>query len=202
MKFIDLFSGIGGIRLGLEQAGHECIGYCEVDKHALNSYRALFDTEGSWFSNNICEVNSGDLPKADLWAFGFPCTDISVAGKTKGFLMKTEHKQEADCFSKLYDCLLEQKKKTSLDGFSLRMLKIYYLLMAESASKGLDSSDFSLNWSKSGTCVNGNYSIPKISECPNTENVSSLSDILEENVDQKYFLSKEQADRILMRCGK
>lgn len=85
MKFIDLFSGIGGIRLGLEQAGHECIGYCEVDKHALNSYRALFDTEGSWFSNNICEVNSGDLPKADLWAFGFPCTDISVAGKTKGF---------------------------------------------------------------------------------------------------------------------
>ena len=46
MKFLDIFSGIGGVRLGLEQAGHECVGYVEFDKYARKSYEAIHDTEG------------------------------------------------------------------------------------------------------------------------------------------------------------
>ena len=72
MKFIDLFSGIGGIRLGLEQAGHECVGHCEFDKWALKSYNAMFSNEGRWCANDIRDVHSSDIPKADLWCFGFP----------------------------------------------------------------------------------------------------------------------------------
>ncbi|ROZ43600.1 DNA cytosine methyltransferase, partial [Enterococcus avium] len=45
MKFLDLFSGIGGFRLGMEQAGHKCVGFCEKDKFARKSYKAIFDTE-------------------------------------------------------------------------------------------------------------------------------------------------------------
>ena len=41
MKFLDLFAGIGGFRLGLEQAGHECVGFCEIDKFARQSYKAI-----------------------------------------------------------------------------------------------------------------------------------------------------------------
>jgi DNA (cytosine-5)-methyltransferase 1 len=45
MTFLDFFAGIGGARLGLELAGFKCIGFCEKDKYAIKSYRAMFDTE-------------------------------------------------------------------------------------------------------------------------------------------------------------
>ncbi len=84
MKFIDFFAGIGGVRLGLEQAGHECIGFCEWDKFARKSYKAIHNTEGAWESDDIRTTTATDIPKADLWAFGFPCQDLSIAGKRAG----------------------------------------------------------------------------------------------------------------------
>lgn len=84
MKFIDFFAGIGGIRLGLEQAGHQCVGFCEWDKFARTAYKAMYDTEGEWECHDVRTASSMELPKADLWCFGFPCQDISVAGKQKG----------------------------------------------------------------------------------------------------------------------
>lgn len=48
MTFIDFFAGIGGVRLGLELAGMECVGWCENDKYARLSYEAMFDTDGEW----------------------------------------------------------------------------------------------------------------------------------------------------------
>lgn len=86
MKFIDFFSGIGGFRLGLEMAGHECAGHCEIDKFADRSYRAMHDVkESEWYADDIRTVRVCDIPEADAWCFGFPCQDISVAGKQEGF---------------------------------------------------------------------------------------------------------------------
>jgi len=84
MNFLDFCSGIGGFRLGLELAGHKCIGFCEYDKYAVRSYRAMFDTEGEWFADDVTKLKSDEIPYADIWCFGFPCQDISVAGKQKG----------------------------------------------------------------------------------------------------------------------
>lgn len=84
MRFVDFFAGIGGIRLGLEQAGHKCVGFCEFDKYARTAYKAMYDTEGEWESHDVRTVKPYDVPAADLWCFGFPCQDISVAGKQKG----------------------------------------------------------------------------------------------------------------------
>lgn len=84
MEFIDLCAGIGGFRLGLELAGHKCIGFCEIDKYAIKSYKAMHDTEGEWYGNDITKLKSEEIPYADIWTFGFPCQDISVAGKQKG----------------------------------------------------------------------------------------------------------------------
>lgn len=86
MRFIDFFAGIGGIRLGLEKAGHECVGFCEWDKYARQSYKAIHNTEGEWENHDIRTATASELPRADLWCFGFPCQDISVAGKQKGIL--------------------------------------------------------------------------------------------------------------------
>ena len=84
MKFIDFFSGIGDFHSGLERAGMECVGWCEFDKFAQVSYRAMYDTTNLWFGNDVTKVNGWELPKADLWTFGFPCQDVSIAGKQKG----------------------------------------------------------------------------------------------------------------------
>ena len=88
MTFLDLCSGIGGFRLGLERAGHKCIGYCEYDKFARASYEAMYDTEGEWKADDVTKLKSEDVPDADIWCFGFPCQDISVAGKQRGLVGK------------------------------------------------------------------------------------------------------------------
>ena len=84
LTFLDLCSGIGGFRLGLEAAGHKCIGYCEYDKYARASYEAMYDTEGEWKADDVTKLRPGDIPYADIWTFGFPCQDISIAGKQRG----------------------------------------------------------------------------------------------------------------------
>lgn len=86
MKFLDLFSGIGGFRLGLEMAGHECAGHCEIDKFANKSYIAMHKPkESEWYADDITRVRADELPAADRWCFGFPCQDISIAGRQAGF---------------------------------------------------------------------------------------------------------------------
>lgn len=56
MKFIDFFAGIGGFHSGLEKAGMECVGWCEFDKFAQKSYRAMYDTERLWFADDVRKV--------------------------------------------------------------------------------------------------------------------------------------------------
>lgn len=85
MKFLDLFAGVGGIRLGMEQSGHSCVGWVEWDKFARKSYIAIHKPDGEFTDKDINNVTSQELPKADCWCFGFPCQDISVAGKQGGF---------------------------------------------------------------------------------------------------------------------
>lgn len=84
MTFLDFCAGIGGFRLGLELAGHKCMGFCEKDKFAVKSYRAMFDTEGEWYADDVTKLRPEEIPRADIWCFGFPCQDISVAGKQRG----------------------------------------------------------------------------------------------------------------------
>lgn len=85
MTFIDFFAGVGGFRRGLELVGHKCIGFCEYDKYAVQSYRAIHNTEGEWYEKDIRTVRAADIPRADIWCAGFPCQDISIAGKQLGF---------------------------------------------------------------------------------------------------------------------
>lgn len=86
ITFLDFFSGIGGFRRGMELAGHKCKGHCEIDKFANMSYVAMHNPrEDEWFGTDIKKVRADELPRVDCWCFGFPCQDISVAGKQLGF---------------------------------------------------------------------------------------------------------------------
>ena len=73
MKFLDICSGIGGFRLGFERAGHECVGFIEIDKYARKSYEAMYDTKNEWTAYDVTKVSSEEIPYADCWCFGFPC---------------------------------------------------------------------------------------------------------------------------------
>ena len=84
LRFIDFFAGVGGFRMGLEQAGHKCVGFVEIDRHAVNSYRAVFDTGGEYYADDIRTIRGEELPDADCWCGGFPCQSFSIAGKRGG----------------------------------------------------------------------------------------------------------------------
>ena len=88
MKFLDLFAGIGGFRLGMEAAGHECVGFCEVDKFARKSYKAIHDTKGEIELHDITEVSDDTIRgigHVDVICGGFPCQAFSIAGARRGF---------------------------------------------------------------------------------------------------------------------
>ena len=86
MRFFDFFAGIGGFRLGMEMAGHECVGHCEIDKYADMSYRAMHHPkETEVFFNDIRTVRAADMPECECYCFGFPCQAFSIAGHRRGF---------------------------------------------------------------------------------------------------------------------
>lgn len=88
MKFLDLFAGIGGFRLGMESAGHECVGFCEIDKYARASYKAIHNTEGEIELHDITAVSDESIRgfgSVDVICGGFPCQAFSIAGHRRGF---------------------------------------------------------------------------------------------------------------------
>lgn len=90
-KFLDLFSGIGGFRLGLEMAGHECVGHVEIDKFANVSYAAIHQPkESEFFHEDITTITDESIRGLrdrgiDIICGGFPCQAFSIAGKRAGF---------------------------------------------------------------------------------------------------------------------
>ncbi|EGU0433370.1 TPA: DNA cytosine methyltransferase [Listeria monocytogenes] len=88
MNFLDLFAGIGGFRLGMERAGHTCVGYVEIDKYARKSYQAIHDTEGEFEGHDITAITDDivrSIGSVDIICGGFPCQAFSIAGKRRGF---------------------------------------------------------------------------------------------------------------------
>ena len=213
MKFIDWFAGIGGFRRGMELAGHECVGFCEFDKFAVASYtsmhlitdeqRAYLATlplkerqkeilkekyrNGEWYADDVRRVYAGDIPEADIWCFGFPCQDISVAGKQLGFTGN-----RSSLFFRIMYLLgqIAEEKRPSY----LFIENVKNLL---SVNGGWDFARLLTEMDRGGTMQNGRFSTVNTSECHRTGNAVLLSDILEDEVPQKYFLSKEQTERIV-----
>ena len=82
LTFVDLFAGVGMARMGMEQAGFKCVYTCEFDKHKRKEYEIIHGNEPK--GCDIREVRAADIPRADVWFFGAPCQDFSLAGLRKG----------------------------------------------------------------------------------------------------------------------
>ena len=88
-SFVDLFAGVGGMRLGFESIGGECLFTCEWNKYSQQTYRSNFGDEE--IASDIREVRPQDIPSHDVLLAGFPCQPFSIAGVSKKNALNDPH---------------------------------------------------------------------------------------------------------------
>jgi DNA (cytosine-5)-methyltransferase 1 len=86
LRHASFFSGVGGLDLGFERAGIKTVSVSEIDPYASSVLADRFPDAPNL--GNIVEVNANEIPEADIYSGGFPCQDLSVAGKRAGFAGK------------------------------------------------------------------------------------------------------------------
>ena len=184
MRFFDFFAGIGGFRLGMEMAGHECVGHCEIDKYAQMSYAAMHrPKETEVFFDDIRTVDPADMPECEVYCGGFPCQSFSINGKRRGF---------EDTRGTLFFEIMRLAKERHPRFIFLENVK--GLLNHDG---GQPSKRSSQPWNSWGIALNGKCLTADFLECPKIGKECSLSDILEDSVDERYFLSQKTVERIM-----
>ena len=85
IKYLDMFSGIGGFKLAFDNAGFKSIGFCEIDSNSRSLYKEYFDTNKELEIHDATKIKPDELPDFDIFVGGFPCQAFSIAGKRQGF---------------------------------------------------------------------------------------------------------------------
>lgn len=210
IKINELFSGIGAQRKALLNLGFEVdvIGISEIDKYAIQSYEAIFGETYNY--GDICTTPKLDY--ADLWTYSFPCQDISVAGNQKGINENTRS-------GLLYQVqrLLEVAKEEGTLPKYLLLENVKNLVGKKFKHQFLEWIEYldKLGYNTYWQVLNAkNYGIPQNRErvfaisirkdlnqsfkFPKTEELTiRLKDLLEDNVDKKFYLSQEKVNRFL-----
>src|SRR3972149_8197909 len=112
IKFIDLFAGIGGVRLGFEKAGCKCVFTNDYDKHCAVTYIENFGND-NFVLGDIRHISSAELPEFDILCGGFPCQPFSIAGVSKknslGMSHGFEDKTQGTLFHEIVRILKDRK---------------------------------------------------------------------------------------------
>lgn len=197
VKIVDLFAGIGGIRLGVEQAfgSVDCVFTSEIDKHAVTTYKANF--KDSHIFGDIKQIDENDVPDHDILLAGFPCQPFSQAGLKKGFA-----DTRGTLFFDIERILLAKQPKafllenvkqlkghdkgrtfqTIIDHLNNAGYKVFYEI--------LKARDFGLPQNRERIYIVGfldhsiNFEFPKPTNLP-----TRVGDILDDIVDEKYTIS-------------
>lgn len=199
-RFIDLFAGIGGIRIPFQENGGKCVFSSEWDKFSQKTYNANF---GEVPAGDITKIDAGDIPDFDILLGGFPCQPFSQAGLHKGFedtrgtlffeIERIIEKKRPKAF------LLENVKqlKGHDRGRTFRVIMQHLdALDYHAEAKILRAADFGVPQIRERIYIVGfdrkYYDIPAEYTFPYPEPTgikTRVGDILEQNVDQKYTIS-------------
>jgi DNA (cytosine-5)-methyltransferase 1 len=200
IKFIDLFCGIGGFRFAVEQVfskyklPSQCVFSSDIDPYARESYKANF---GEYPSGDITQVNESDIPDHDILFAGFPCQPFSIIGQGKGF-----DDTRGTLFFDIARILAAKKPKAFIlenvkqlighnKGETLK--KILHVLREELGYtvyyKSLNALDYGLPQKRERVIIVGFYEPMVFQFPPKQKKFTPLSDILEKDVDEKYFAS-------------
>lgn len=117
IKLLSRFSGIGAFEKALTRLGieYELVGYSEIDKYASKAYELIHNVDHSKALGDICNIDAEKLPKdIDLITYGFPCTDISVAGYQKGLYDEDGGYTRSGLFFEAYRLINTAKPKVAI----------------------------------------------------------------------------------------
>ena len=209
MKVLSLFSGIGAFEKALDRLNidYELVAFSEIDKYATKSYCAIHGVDESMNLGDITKVDENSLPKdIDLITYGFPCQDISLAGKQKGLFNNDGTQTRSGLFFEALRIIEATKPKIAIAENVKNLTGKKFKEQFELVLKSLEEAGYSNYWK----VLNAkDYGIPQ-----NRERVFIISirkdidkgyefpepfplqlrlkDMLEDKVDEKYYLSDEQ----------
>jgi DNA (cytosine-5)-methyltransferase 1 len=203
IKFIDLFAGIGGFRVALEKAGATCVFSSEINKYALQAYKANFNEDAS---GDITQIKEEDVPAHDVVCAGFPCQSFSEFGQRKGFSdprgtlffeilrIAKHHKPKALLLENVLGLTYHnggdtfETIKNSLDSLGYT---VYWQLV--------DASMFGLPQRRKRVFIVGiRKDIKKIFTFPTgTLTTKGMKDVIESNVDANHFLAEARYEHVL-----
>ncbi len=203
-SFIDLFAGIGGIRLGFESVGGHCVFSSEFDEDACITYQANF---GEHPAGDITKINAQDIPDFDILLGGFPCQAFSIIGKRLGFADETRGTLFFDI-----ERILREKKPKAFMLENVRNLtahdggKTFKIILSHLEALGYTVYARVLNALDYGCCQKRERIIivgflePVLFSFPQPcAGKARLQDILETNVPQKYYVRENIRDSRLAR---
>lgn len=192
-RFIDLFAGIGGIRLGFESVGGKCVFSSEFDEDACKTYEANF---GEHPAGDITQIEASDIPDFDILLAGFPCQAFSIIGKKEGFANET-------CGTLFFDIerILKEKRPKAFmlenvrnltahdKGRTFSTIKAHLEALGYNVyAKVLNALDYGVPQKRERIIIVGFLEDVKFDFPEPTGEKVSLSDILEEKVDSKYYV--------------
>lgn len=208
IKVFESFAGIGTQAMALKRANidYEVIGISEIDKYAINSYEAIHGQVKNY--GDISKLDPKDLPDFDLFTYSFPCQDISMAGKQKGF-----DKESGTRSSLLWECerIIEAKRPKYLlmenvkaltfkknKGGYLKWLDILTSLGYTNYSKVLNAKDYGVPQNRERVFCISILDDKQGFEFPEKQVLETrLKDVLENNVDEKYYLSNDRIKQLV-----
>jgi len=214
ISLISLFSGIGAFEKGLDRLGedYELIAYCEIDKYASRSYSAIHDVPESMNLGDITKVDEAALPKdISLLTYGFPCQDISLAGKQKGLFNEDGTQTRSGLFFEALRIINATQPRVAIaenvKNLTGKKFKEQFKIVLDS----LESAGYNNYWQ----VLNAkDYGIPQNRERVFIVSIRKdvdagcfrfpegfplelrLKDILEDNVDAQFYLSNVQIDKL------
>lgn len=200
IKFIDLFCGIGGFRFAAEQVfskynlPSQCVFSSDIDSYAREAYNANF---GEYPSGDVTEINEFDIPDHDILFAGFPCQPFSIIGNGKGF-----DDTRGTLFFDIARILAAKKPKAFVLENVKRLIghdkgrtlkKILHVLRNELGYtvyyKSLNALDYGLPQKRERVVIVGFYKPMIFQFPPKQEKFIPLSEILEDDVDEKFYAS-------------
>lgn len=213
MKVLSLFSGIGAFEKALDRLNvpYQLVNYCEIDKYASNAYAQIHQCDESLNLGDITKIDTSTLPNdIDLITYGFPCQDISLAGKQKGFEEDGELTRSGLFFEALR--IIEDTKPRIAIAENVKNLvskkfsKEFDIVLSSLEKAGynnywkvLNAKDFGIPQNRERVFIvsirkdidNGMFEFPKGFELK-----LRLKDMLEDEVDEKYYLGDEKIQKI------
>lgn len=207
LKLLSLFSGIGAFEKAFDRLGvdYELEGYSEIDKYASQAYALIHDTEEWMNLGDITKIDETKLAKdIDLITYGFPCQDISLAGNQKGLTDEEGNKTRSGLVWDATRIIRETRPKVAIAENVKNLVSKKFTKEFEAILKELDEAGYNnywkvLNAKDYGIAQNRErvfiVSIRKdidlgLFKWPETEELTTrLLDYLENDVDEKYYLS-------------